>query len=41
VGSTATNFWQGTVSALVIVSGNLSVADVNNMYDWVARRLGY
>jgi hypothetical protein len=33
-------FWLGAVSAILIINGNLSVADLNNLYVWAAMRLG-
>lgn len=38
--STAANFWQGGLSAFLVINGNLSTADLNNLLTWGSKRLG-
>jgi hypothetical protein len=33
-------FWRGGISAVLIINGNLSAADLNNLYIWARIRLG-
>lgn len=38
--TTANSFWQGEISAVLQISGNLSAQDANNLFIWSRIRLG-